>query len=138
MSYREGAGNSASAIGRKREEYPVQSSPCFLPPNHTSLPAASSSPALVGRSVWLEDEEQNCIENLLTEEQLQLFEKENGDLVKHYEDTLDQVGYALINIFSLSDIKLTTPSLPPYLRSAEKYLIEISSSQAQLATNLAT
>ena len=92
----------------------------------------------MGRSVWLEDEEQNCIENLLTEEQLQLFEKENGDLVKHYEDTLDQVGYALINIFSLSDIKLTTPSLPPYLRSAEKYLIEISSSQAQLATNLAT
>ncbi|PUU74989.1 hypothetical protein B9Z19DRAFT_996654 [Tuber borchii] len=90
--------------------------PGFLPPNHTSLPAASPSrpTASTGKSVWLEDEERKNIENLLTEEQLQLFEKENGDLVKHYEDTLDQV------------------------RSAEKSLIEISSLQIQLATNLAT
>ncbi|RPB05994.1 hypothetical protein L873DRAFT_1785136 [Choiromyces venosus 120613-1] len=92
--------------------------PGFLPPNHTSLPVASSSKsaaaASAGRSVWLEDEERKNIENILTEEQLQLFEKENGDLMKHYEDTLDQV------------------------RSAEKSLIEISSLQTQLATNLAT
>jgi len=53
------------------------------------------------RSVWLEDEEWKNIENLLTEEQLQPSEKENGDLAKHYEDTLDQVRYDLINIFSL-------------------------------------
>ena len=68
--------------------------PSFLPSNHTNLPVVSSSsksatPAR--RSVWLEDEERKNIENLLTKEQLQLFEKENGDLVKHYEDTLDQV-----------------------------------------------
>jgi len=67
--------------------------PGFLPPNHTSLPAISSSKsaAPVGRNIWLEDEERKNIENLLTKEQLQLFEQENGDLVKHYEDTLDQV-----------------------------------------------
>ncbi|PUU74988.1 hypothetical protein B9Z19DRAFT_1132130 [Tuber borchii] len=52
------------------------------------------------------DEEWKNIENLFTEEQLQLFEKGNGDLAKDYEDTLDQV------------------------RPAKKSLIEISSSQA--------
>ncbi|KAG0134328.1 hypothetical protein HOY82DRAFT_537651 [Tuber indicum] len=90
--------------------------PGFPLPNHTSLPVTSSSRSVAptGRSVWLEDEERKNIENILTEEQLQLFEKENGDLMKHYEDTLDQV------------------------KSAEKSLIEISSLQTQLATNLAT
>ncbi|PWW77677.1 hypothetical protein C7212DRAFT_362522 [Tuber magnatum] len=87
----------------------------ILPSNHTGLSTASTSKSVppVGRSVWLEDEERKNIENILTEEQLQLFEKENGDLMKHYEDTLDQV------------------------RSAEKSLTEISSLQTQLATNLA-
>ncbi|CUS14267.1 unnamed protein product [Tuber aestivum] len=88
----------------------------ILPPTHMSMPVTSPSKSVASagrRSVGLEDEERKNIENILTEEQLQLFERENGDLMKHYEDTLDQV------------------------RSAEKSLIEISSLQTQLATNLA-
>ncbi|ORY59745.1 snare-complex protein syntaxin-18 N-terminus-domain-containing protein [Pseudomassariella vexata] len=50
----------------------------------------------------------------LTEEQVQIFMKENNDMLKHYESTLDQV------------------------RTAEKSLIEISELQTQLVNNLAT
>ncbi|CZR64792.1 related to syntaxin 18 [Phialocephala subalpina] len=53
-------------------------------------------------------------EEELTEEQIQMFEKENQDMLKHYESTLDQV------------------------RTAEKSLIEISELQTQLVNNLAT
>ncbi|KAL0635983.1 hypothetical protein Q9L58_005011 [Maublancomyces gigas] len=78
---------------------------------------ASSSASMSGgngRNMALMEEEKKNIEEQLTTEQLQLFEKENGELMKHYEDALDQV------------------------RTAEKSLIEISSLQTQLATNLAT
>ncbi|KAK7955910.1 uncharacterized protein PG986_005132 [Apiospora aurea] len=50
----------------------------------------------------------------LSPEQIQMFEKENHDMLKHYESTLDQV------------------------RTAEKSLIEISELQTQLVNNLAT
>lgn len=46
-----------------------------------------------GRNVALMEEEKKHIEEQLTTEQLQLFEKENGELMKHYEDALDQVRY---------------------------------------------
>lgn len=46
-----------------------------------------------GRNVALMEEEKKSIEEQLTTEQLQLFEKENGELMKHYEDALDQVRY---------------------------------------------
>ncbi|RPA89786.1 hypothetical protein L873DRAFT_588334 [Choiromyces venosus 120613-1] len=50
----------------------------FLPLNHTSLlvPSSSKSAAAASNawSVWLEDEERKNIENILPEEQLQLFE----------------------------------------------------------------
>lgn len=46
-----------------------------------------------GRNVVLMEEEKKSIEEQLTTEQLQLFEKENGELMKHYEDALDQVRY---------------------------------------------
>ncbi|KAH6676272.1 snare-complex protein syntaxin-18 N-terminus-domain-containing protein [Halenospora varia] len=49
----------------------------------------------------------------LTPEQLQMFEKENQDMLKHYESTLDQA------------------------RIAEKSLVEISELQTQLVNNLA-
>jgi syntaxin 18 len=42
-----------------------------------------------GRQV--EEEYGNNIEDELTPEQLQMFEKENRDMVQHYEDTLNQV-----------------------------------------------
>jgi syntaxin 18 len=32
-------------------------------------------------------------EQELTQEQIQMFEKENQDMLKHYESTLDQVRY---------------------------------------------
>ncbi|KAH8809059.1 snare-complex protein syntaxin-18 N-terminus-domain-containing protein [Xylogone sp. PMI_703] len=57
------------------------------------------------RSLYPEEE--------LSEEQIQMFEKENQDMLKHYESTLDQV------------------------RTAEKSLIEISELQTQLVNNLA-
>ncbi|PSS10802.1 hypothetical protein M430DRAFT_44936 [Amorphotheca resinae ATCC 22711] len=53
-------------------------------------------------------------EQELTPEQIQMFEKENQDMLKHYESTLDQV------------------------RTAEKSLVEISELQTQLVNNLAT
>jgi len=53
-------------------------------------------------------------EEELSPEQIQMFEKENQDMLKHYESTLDQV------------------------RTAEKSLVEISELQTQLVNNLAT
>jgi hypothetical protein len=53
-------------------------------------------------------------EQELTPEQIQMFEKENQDMLKHYENALDQV------------------------RTAEKSLVEISELQTQLVNNLAT
>jgi syntaxin 18 len=38
-------------------------------------------------------EEKESVEDGLTEEQLQIYEKENQDMLKHYEATLDQVKY---------------------------------------------
>ncbi|EPE27867.1 t-snare protein [Glarea lozoyensis ATCC 20868] len=49
----------------------------------------------------------------LSAEQIQIFEKENQDMLKHYESTLDQV------------------------RTAERSLVEISELQTQLVSNLA-
>lgn len=61
------------------------------------LQLASSGVSISGgsiRNVALMEEEKKSIEEQLTTEQLQLFEKENGELMKHYEDALDQVRYA--------------------------------------------
>lgn len=72
--------------------------PGSVPLSHTSVPISSSSgtaASSAGRVVSLEDEEKKSIENILTKDQLQLFEKENEALMKHYEDTLDQVRYAV-------------------------------------------
>ncbi|KAI4721135.1 snare protein syntaxin-like protein 18/UFE1 [Aureobasidium sp. EXF-10727] len=55
---------------------------------------------------------QERAEPQLSEEQMQLFAQENQDMMKHYQDTLDQV------------------------RTAERSLIEISELQSTLVTNL--
>ena len=47
-----------------------------------------------GRGARMDELEQDRIEQELSPEQLQLFAQENQDLLKHYEDTLDQVRYA--------------------------------------------
>ncbi|KAF2261539.1 snare protein syntaxin-like protein 18/UFE1 [Lojkania enalia] len=59
-----------------------------------------------------QDVDAQTVEQQLSEEQLQLFAQENQDMLKHYEDTLDQV------------------------RTAEKSLLEISELQTTLANNL--
>ena len=41
----------------------------------------------------MDDQEKQNIEQQLSPEQLQLFAQENQDMLKHYEDTLDQVRY---------------------------------------------
>ena len=46
------------------------------------------------RDGTLENENRRAIEQQLTPEQLQLFARENQDMLKHYEDTLDKVRYS--------------------------------------------
>ncbi|OAG04033.1 uncharacterized protein CC84DRAFT_1207241 [Paraphaeosphaeria sporulosa] len=65
-----------------------------------------------GKSTQLPEESSTSVEQQLDPEQLQLFAQENQDMLKYYEDTLDQV------------------------RTAEKSLLEISELQTTLAANL--
>lgn len=48
------------------------------------------------------------VEDELSPEQLQMFEKENQDMVRHYEETLNQVKYV-------------APSAPPLLITANRF-----------------
>ncbi|KZF25530.1 snare protein syntaxin-like protein 18/UFE1 [Xylona heveae TC161] len=66
------------------------------------------------KAALMDTAEKEEVERQLSPEQLQLFAQENQNMLKHYEDTLDQV------------------------RMAERSLIEISELQTTLATNLAT
>ena len=60
-----------------------------------------------GRNVYrggggmVEDEGRREIEQQLSPEQLQLFARENQDMLKQYEDTLDQVRWVLFVHFFL-------------------------------------
>ena len=59
------------------------------------------------------EEETKRTEMQLSPEQLQLFAKENEDLLKHYEDTLDQVRYGSPNTLSSSAaLHLLNPCQP--------------------------
>lgn len=82
-----------------------------------------------GRQV--EEEYGNNIEDELTPEQLQQFEKANQDMVQHYEDTLNQVKYVVALAFQNAILTFS-------IRTAEKSLVEISELQTQLVNNLAT
>ncbi|KAG9944299.1 snare protein syntaxin-like protein 18/UFE1, partial [Aureobasidium melanogenum] len=78
---------------------------------------SSSVPSAHGFDAALDSEktatqEQERAEPQLSDEQMQLFAQENQDMMKHYQDTLDQV------------------------RTAERSLIEISELQSTLVTNL--
>ncbi|KAF2113392.1 snare-complex protein syntaxin-18 N-terminus-domain-containing protein [Lophiotrema nucula] len=74
------------------------------------LPSASSG--FRGKASYVPEDESRAVEQQLSPEQLQLFAEENQDMLKHYEDTLDQV------------------------RTTEKSLVEISELQTTLANNL--
>ncbi|KAI9821098.1 MAG: hypothetical protein M1827_003832 [Pycnora praestabilis] len=67
-----------------------------------------------GNAAQMDEMESQEIEQRLSPEQLQMFEKENQDMLKHYEGTLDQV------------------------KTAERSLVEISELQTTLANNLVT
>ncbi|MCJ1253734.1 hypothetical protein MMC24_001546 [Lignoscripta atroalba] len=67
-----------------------------------------------GRTALMDETDRKKIEQQLSPEQLQLFARENTDMLKHYEDTLDQV------------------------RTAERSMLEISELQTTLSGNLET
>jgi hypothetical protein len=66
-----------------------------------------------GKTSALQDEESKAVEEQLDPEQLQLFAQENQDMLKHYEDTLDQVRY--VSCFLLYE--LATNSVLAWQRS---------------------
>ncbi|KAF2684378.1 snare protein syntaxin-like protein 18/UFE1 [Lentithecium fluviatile CBS 122367] len=72
----------------------------------------SAEPDYRGKTTHIQEADAAATEQQLDPEQLQLFAQENQDMLKHYEDHLDQV------------------------RTAEKSLLEISELQTTLATNL--
>lgn len=68
----------------------------------------------------------------LTEEQIQMFEKDNQDMLKFYESTLDQVRYVGVR----SEVRDIGADI--LCRTTEKSLLEISELQTQLIDTLAT
>lgn len=60
------------------------------------------------RAAQMDEAERKRIEAQFSPDQLQVFAKENQDMLKHYEDTLDQVRYVNSNLLHLlHDIQLT-------------------------------
>jgi syntaxin 18 len=95
---------SRGAAG-ERAAYGEASSP---PP-----PAAAVYPGSAG--VQVESQQQYDPEEELTPEQIQMFERENQDMLKHYESTLDQVRYVHICIHARSISHI--PHLLTHLRT---------------------
>lgn len=66
------------------------------------------------------------VEEQLTPEQLQLFASENRDMLKHYEDTLDQVRYVsfilLFPSFRFLASSLAILSIHPSINSISRYI----------------
>ena len=84
-----------------------QAIPSFGGFDHTE----STSTKFTGsNSTHMDLQQEQEFENELSQEQLQLLEKENVDMMKHYEDTLNQVRY--INSLILPMIYLTVTELP--------------------------
>lgn len=48
-----------------------------------------------GTGLLLDEKQDYKVEDELTPEQLQIYEKDNQDMLKHYEATLDQVQYVI-------------------------------------------
>lgn len=66
--------------------------PQSRPGSSAGSSAADMKGAWNGTGSLLPEEKEN-IEQVLSPEQLQIFAKENQDMIKYYEDTLDQVRY---------------------------------------------
>lgn len=78
--------------------------------------------------------EERGSEQELSQEQMQLFAQENQEMLKHYEDTLDQVRYVMALACASWSMMLTQAR---HDRTTEKSLLEISELQTTLAANLA-
>lgn len=76
---------SKSILYKARGTMPVPDG--FPAPNG----ASGTKPDYRGKSTVPQEEESRALEQQLNPEQLQLFAQENQDMLKHYEDTLDQV-----------------------------------------------
>lgn len=92
-----GGGSSAAVTGETLAAAPAASGANEYPATATTT-GGSSGPGLQGSGVRagqaasaLREEERRDIERQLSPEQLQLFAQENQDMLRHYEDTLDQV-----------------------------------------------
>ncbi|KAF2002232.1 snare protein syntaxin-like protein 18/UFE1 [Amniculicola lignicola CBS 123094] len=97
---------SKSVLYKARSTMPTQEV-------HAAMNGGQSlAPEYRGDTSHQPDSGSQGVEQQLSPEQLQLFAEENQTMLKHYEDTLDQV------------------------RTAEKSLVEISELQTTLATNL--
>ena len=93
-------------------------------------PGSAKSTWRTEGQVALSEEKQSGTTDLgLSPEQIQLFEKENNDMMKHYEDTLDQVRY-------VRPSRKPGPRMLTTARTAERSMIEISELQSTLAQNL--
>ncbi|KAI1822255.1 hypothetical protein F4861DRAFT_408065 [Xylaria intraflava] len=89
--------------------------PLNIPAGHVQPPGITADWEKRNSQILPQDETlQNKPADDLTPEQLQMFERDNQDMLKHYESTLDQV------------------------RTAERSLIEISELQTQLINTLTT
>jgi syntaxin 18 len=82
-----------------------------------------------GKASFQQETESHAAEEQLSPEQLQLFAQENQDMLKHYEDHLDQVRYVPYNLLHLALTDM-------WSRTAEKSLLEIAELQTTLASNL--
>lgn len=78
---------SKSILYKTRSTMPVQD-------EHTAMNGGAHSGIDYREKTTYNQEMDNMeVENQLSPEQLQLFAQENQDMLKHYEDTLDQVRY---------------------------------------------
>ncbi|KAF2637482.1 syntaxin [Massarina eburnea CBS 473.64] len=101
---------SKSVLYKARGAMPVSGE--YSGTNDASYSYSKEATDYRGKGSHAEEADPGALENTLDAEQLQLFAQENQDLLKHYEDHLDQV------------------------RTAEKSLLEISELQTTLANNL--
>ncbi|KAI4161105.1 MAG: hypothetical protein LQ342_005142 [Letrouitia transgressa] len=60
-----------------------------------------------GEAAMRDEEEKKGVEAELSAEQLQLFKEENDSMLKHYEDTLDQVRTAELSMLEISELQTT-------------------------------
>jgi syntaxin 18 len=78
--------------------YKVRGAKAAMNESNDDMMGGPSTGGLRGsKAVTMDETERRNIEEQLGPEQLQLFAQENQEMLKHYEDTLDQVRYAYVS-----------------------------------------